>query len=166
MLGPGARLLCIGSVLVSAVTAVWSVDLTFEERVQAEMALELVRQSYRGTAVEPSTSRAVFESRVRRQLAESSVLDSLWNRPLTESMLDAELRRMIEHSRLPGRLREYFTALVADPLLPTTRLQKNVNSTTIRIIRRRSMLQTSRAVTAPVASGDESPGIRGRVSGS
>ena len=56
MMGSGVRLLSIGLVSVLAVTAAWGVDLTFEERVQAEMALELVRQSHRGTAVEPSTS--------------------------------------------------------------------------------------------------------------
>jgi len=58
---------------------------------------------------------ALLEARVRDNLARSTALAALWNRPLSGKDLQAELNRMVTHSHDPGLLQEMFSALSHDP---------------------------------------------------
>src|SRR5262249_15461169 len=58
---------------------------------------------------------ALLQSRVRDDLTRSAALAAIWNRPLTRSDLQAELDRMVAHSKDPALLQEMFSALHYDP---------------------------------------------------
>ena len=62
-------------------------------------------------------SRAVLESEVRTYLAQSALLESRWNTPITARMLDSELRRVTARTRSPERLELIFAALGHDRFL-------------------------------------------------
>ena len=92
-------------------------DLTFEDRVRAQEAIERVRYSSRLGATERFESavpRSVLEAKVQRYLRESLALKTLWNTPVTAEMLDRETQRILRSSRAPSRLREIVQALGND----------------------------------------------------
>src|SRR5712691_2427729 len=71
-------------------------ELTFDQRVRAQEAIERVRYSHQIGATEPFESlvpRSVLESKVHLYLRQSAALDG-WDRPLTAEDLRAELERM------------------------------------------------------------------------
>jgi N-acetylneuraminic acid mutarotase len=95
-------------------------DLTFEERVKAQEAIERVRYSHQEGATrsfEQAFARAPLEEKVRTYLKESVAVERFWNSPITAEMLERELQRMGGGTRMPDRLAELFAALGNDPVL-------------------------------------------------
>jgi hypothetical protein len=94
-------------------------ELTFEERVRAQEALERVRYAHQIGASRPfaqAVPRTVLERKVRSYLARSAALERRHGRPIAPEVLDRELARMIRRSRMPLRLREMMAALDHDPV--------------------------------------------------
>jgi N-acetylneuraminic acid mutarotase len=95
-------------------------QLTFEQRVQAQSAIERVyysHQSGKTRRFEEAVPRGVLERKVTTYLRQGDALDRFWHRPITSEMLRAEVERMSRRSRMPGRLQELFAALGDDPFL-------------------------------------------------
>ncbi len=95
-------------------------DLTFEERVRAQEAIERVYYSHQiGTekSFEEAVPRSLLESKVRKYLRESAALEEFWKTSVTDAMLGRELERMAAGTRLPERLQELYAALGDDPFL-------------------------------------------------
>src|SRR6185436_11155019 len=98
----------------------FSRDLTFEERVSAQEAIERVQYSHQiGTtrSFETAVPRATLEAKVRTYLAQSQALETVWHTRITSDMLERETRRMAAGSRMPERLVELYAALGNDPFL-------------------------------------------------
>ena len=95
-------------------------ELTFEQRVRAQEAIERV---YYGGQIgntrpfDEAVPRQVLERKVATYLDQSAALEKLWNTPVTDEMLLRELQRMAAHSRAPERLRELYAALGNDLFL-------------------------------------------------
>ena len=95
-------------------------DLTFEDRVNAQEAIERVYYSHQIGATRPFEEvvpRAVLEAKVRTYLEESVALETRWKTPITAQALERELERMAHNTRLPDRLKEIYSALGNDGLL-------------------------------------------------
>ena len=95
-------------------------DLTFEERVAAQAAIDRTYHSHQIGAVRPfaeAVPRAVLEAKVTRYLRQTVALETLWSTPVTAEMFEREMARMVERSRMPERLEEMFDALGRDPIL-------------------------------------------------
>ena len=108
------------SVLLTATESAASRELTFEERVRAQQAIERVYYSHQIGATKPfeaAVPRAALEGMVRTYLKQSIALERLWRTPVTSEMLRNEMERMARQTRMPDRLRELFGALGDDPLL-------------------------------------------------
>jgi hypothetical protein len=76
-------------------------DLTFEERVKAQEAIERVYYSHQIGASRPFEERIprpVLERKVREYLRQSAALDKYWNTPVTAEMLERETERMLSGS--------------------------------------------------------------------
>ena len=100
--------------------AVQARDLSFEERVEAQAAIERVYYSYQiGTTrpFEEAVPRAVLEAKVERYLKQSAALERFWSTPVTAAMLQAEMERQARQTRMPERLRLLYAALGGDPFL-------------------------------------------------
>ena len=69
--------------------------------------------SHHSTAV---MSQAQLEKRVSDYLRKSQALEDYWQRPITAEQLQAEMDRMVKHSKQPDVLRELFEAFGNDPL--------------------------------------------------
>src|SRR5262245_37148241 len=83
--------------LVLGGPAVLARDLTFDERVQAQAAIERVRYSHQIGASRPFKAvftRAVLERSVRLYLKQSVALEAVWGTELTAEALERELARM------------------------------------------------------------------------
>ncbi len=94
--------------------------MSFEERVEAQRALEGVYYAHQIGATEPfdlAVPRVVLEDKVRAYLKETVALERFWSTPITAQALEDELERMARRSKLPGRLREIYDALAGDPVL-------------------------------------------------
>jgi hypothetical protein len=92
-------------------------DLTFDERVQAQGAIERVYYAHQVGAkksFEEAVPRAVLEARVRTTLKQSAALQRYWKTSITPADLARELERMEGNTRLGDRLREIFGALGND----------------------------------------------------
>lgn len=95
-------------------------ELTFEERVQAQEAIERVYYSHQLEATkwfEEAVPRTILEHEVRTYLTQSVALERFWHTPITSEALRKELERMARGSRLPERLREIYAALGYDSVL-------------------------------------------------
>jgi len=95
-------------------------DLTFEDRVKAQEAIERVYYSHQiGTTrpFEEAVTRAVLVHKVRTYLKESLALETIWRKPITAEALERELERIARRTRMPERLHELFAALGNDSLL-------------------------------------------------
>ncbi len=95
-------------------------ELTFQERVRAQEAIERVYYSHQIGATrtfEEAVPRALLETKVRTYLKQSVALEYFWKTPITAEMLRAEMARMNRQSRMPERLRELYAALNNDPFL-------------------------------------------------
>ncbi len=110
-------LLC--TLILSAVPAA-ARPLGFEERVDAQKAIERVRYSHQLGAARPfeeAVPRNLIERKVQKYLKQSLALEEIWNTPITGEALRAEVARMARRTRMPGRLRELYAALGNDPFL-------------------------------------------------
>jgi len=103
-----------------------SKGLTIEQRADCLKAIERIYYDNRIWPKENKQPKPAFESVMKdemfRQRAEnvvqqSNALGYYWNRPLTESQLQAELNRMAQYTKSPKVLRQLFTALNNDPYL-------------------------------------------------
>ncbi len=95
-------------------------DLTFEERVEAQAAIDRVYYSHQIGATKPfeeAVPRAVLEVKVRKYLQQTVALETYWKTRVTDEMLQREMERMARGTRLPDRLRELFAALNEDPFV-------------------------------------------------
>jgi hypothetical protein len=95
-------------------------ELTFEDRVRAQEALERVHHAHQIGTTKPFASavpRAVLERKVRQYLDQSTALEVLWHTPITAEMLSRELERMMRQTMMPERLAELFSALGDDRFL-------------------------------------------------
>jgi N-acetylneuraminic acid mutarotase len=95
-------------------------DLTFEDRVNAQEAIERLYYAHQVGVKEPfeeAIGRTLLEDKVRNYLLESAALERFWNTPVTGPMLRSELDRMVQQTRMPGRLVELFGALGNDSFL-------------------------------------------------
>jgi Putative metal-binding motif/Kelch motif len=113
ILGSAATGVLLGSVAQGA-------ELSFERRVAAHEAIERVYQRHQQGDSRPfieAVPRSHLEEKVRRYLQQTVALEDHWKTPITGAVLEAELRRMVQGSRMPGRLEELFAALDHDPLL-------------------------------------------------
>src|SRR5206468_3438793 len=64
---------------------------------------------------EEAVPREMLEKKVRTYLKETAALEAFWRTRLTADMLEREVQRMTEQSRMPQRLRELNAALRNDP---------------------------------------------------
>jgi N-acetylneuraminic acid mutarotase len=95
-------------------------ELSFEDRVRAQEAIERVYYAHQIGATRPfeeAVPRLVLEKKVRNYLAQSMALDRLWRTPVTAEALWQETERMARQSRLPERLEDLYAALGRDPFL-------------------------------------------------
>jgi len=113
----------VGLVLVVPVLVAASVftvearELTFEQRVEAQRAIERVYYSHQTGAIrrfDEVVTREILEGKVRTYLKQSAALEQIWNTPVTAEALQHELHRIASSTRLPGRLREVYAALDED----------------------------------------------------
>jgi len=105
---------------VSAASEPSQHTLTFEDRVSAQAAIERVYYSHQLGATKPfeqSVPRAVVEGKVRKYLEQTAALKVFWKTPVTDEMLQRELERMAQGTRMPERLLELYAALGNDPIL-------------------------------------------------
>jgi len=100
--------------------------LTFEERVEAQEAIERVYYSHRIWPKENPQPKPPFEQMVTKEqieakvtdyLKKSAALDQFWQRPIEGKQLQAEMDRMAKGTKDPQTLNELFTALNNDPYL-------------------------------------------------
>ncbi len=118
-MGKSVAVLAMLLVLMTVLPTVQARDLTFEERVEAQTAIERVYHSHRIAATLPferAVPRSVIEEKVRRYLQQSAALERQ-GRPVTAAALRHELERIAARSRFPERLRQIYRALGEDPLL-------------------------------------------------
>lgn len=95
-------------------------DLGFEERVQAQEAIERVYYSHQiGTThrFEETVPRELLEGKVQKYLKQSAALEQYWGTPVTAEMLRAEMNRIVRDTKMPSRLMEIYSALGNDPFL-------------------------------------------------
>src|SRR5436309_8108189 len=92
-------------------------ELSFEERIEAQRAIERVYYSHLIDATrsfEKAVPREILESKVRTSLKQSAALDRYWHAPISGEALRHEARRIAGSTRFPERLREIYEALGND----------------------------------------------------
>ncbi|MBZ5640826.1 MAG: hypothetical protein LAO51_18975 [Acidobacteriia bacterium] len=101
-------------------------DLTFDERVEAQRALEEVYWRHRiwpkenperKPAFDVAVPAPIIRAKVEDALAKSAAVEQVWNRAISHDQLEAELDRIVGHTRDAAFLRELFDALGNDPAL-------------------------------------------------
>ena len=110
--------------MVSIPSVLSARELSFDERAEAQKAIEQVYWSHRiwpkdNPGPKPPLSEVVSDDAIREKVrdyvAKSDALEAFWQRPITGEQLQAELERMAKNSRDPQVLRELFAALGNDP---------------------------------------------------
>ena len=100
--------------------------LTFEERVAYQYAIEEVYWRHRiwpkdnpgpKPPLDVLVSRREIEKKVEDYLRKSQLVADQRGAPITASELQAEMERMVTHTRDPDMLRELFEALGNDPFV-------------------------------------------------
>ena len=115
---------------ICALAALWCVlasaaDLTFEERVAAQRAIERVYYEARiwpevngpKLSFEQTVPVSVLRDKVAEAVANSNAVSTLRGRPLSATELRAEVERMKRTTRAPEMLDKLFAALGNDPWL-------------------------------------------------
>lgn len=95
-------------------------DLTFEDRVRAQKAIERVYYAHQLNASMPferAVTPETIRTKVARYLQESVALEVVWKSPISGAMLREELARVARETRDPDRLLELYAALGNDPRL-------------------------------------------------
>ena len=116
----GARPACAIIILFVAISSTFARDLSFEERVKAQEAIERAYYSHQiGASLpfEQAVPRRVLEDKVRRSLRLSVALETHWKTPVTEDSLQRETRRILLATRFPERLHEVIAALGGDSVV-------------------------------------------------
>src|SRR5207245_6235801 len=89
-------------------------ELTFEDRVKAQRAIERFYYSHQIGEKRPferAVPQALLEKKVRTCLVESAALETFWRTPVTADMLRREAERIARGTRMPERLLELYGAL-------------------------------------------------------
>ena len=109
----------LGCALLVSVHGSAAADLSLQDRIEAQTAIERVYHSHRTDhrSFEQEVPSAVIEEKVRTYLLQSMALERIWHTPVTSAMLEAEMKRIARNTRYPDRLEEINTALGNDPLL-------------------------------------------------
>jgi hypothetical protein len=122
-------LVCLALVAATAwfaAPAAQARDLTFEERVAAQEAIEQVYWSHRiwpreNPGPKPLLSSVMpveaLRAKVEDYLKKSNALETWWRRPITTQQLQAELDRMSAGTHDGAMLRELYAALGDDPFV-------------------------------------------------
>ncbi len=95
-------------------------ELTFEERVAAQTAIERVYYAHQQGVTRPfeeAVPREVIERKVRAFLERSEALERFWHTTIDEDALRREWQRIERQAAFPDRLLEIYTALGDDPVL-------------------------------------------------
>ncbi len=95
-------------------------ELTFEDRVRAQKAIERVYYSHQigsSKSFSEAVPRDVLETKVQNYLRQSVALSAFYHSPITRGALRREVERMARETRLPDRLKELYEALGNDPFL-------------------------------------------------
>ncbi len=106
--------------LTLAASPVLARDLSFEDRVHAQMALERVYYSHQIGATLPfeeALPRTIHEEKVRTYLKHGVALERFWNVSVTAELLAKETERIQRQTRMPERLGDLYAALGNDPML-------------------------------------------------
>lgn len=106
--------------LIPAASASTARELTFEERVEAQRAIERVYYAHEESTRRPfdeAINRELLERKVRTYLKQSVALERFWNTPVTSQMLECEWERIARGSWFPERLQEIYEALDNDPVV-------------------------------------------------
>src|SRR5947199_1277801 len=101
---PASTAVLFLSVLLAPPARAMARDLSFEERVKAQEAIERVYYAHQIGATKPfetAVLRTVLERKVRTYLKESVALEKFWQAPVTADMLRKELERMTRLTRMP-----------------------------------------------------------------
>ena len=119
--------ICFLVLLAGAALPAAAGPLTFEERVEAQRAIEEVYWRHRiwpaqNPGPKPPLSAVMPDEAIRAKvedyLKKSNALEEYWHRPVTREQLQAELNRMARSTRDPDMLRELYEALRNDaPLI-------------------------------------------------
>src|SRR5262249_53279923 len=101
-------------------------ELSYEDRVEAQRAIESVYWSHRiwpkeNKTAKPPLSAVMSDEAIRSgvddYLKKSTALAAIWGRPITSAELQAEMERMAKETNAPELLTELFAALGNDPAL-------------------------------------------------
>ena len=101
-------------------TEVRAVNVPVEDRVAAQRAIErayYAHQLHTNRPFEEAVPAGVIRAKALRGLELTAALARYWHTEVTTEMLDAEVERMVRHTRMPERLQELFDALKGDPTL-------------------------------------------------
>src|SRR5262249_36756826 len=129
-------------------------DLTFDDRVRAQEAIERVYYSHQIGTTEPfeqAGPRAAIEAQGRRALKLSVALERVWNAPVTGRALERELGRIARDTRLPGRLAEIYRVLGDDAFL----IEETFARGSLVERRARTLFEAERGIQAPTGTWDE-----------
>ena len=113
-------IVALGGLLCLGMSVADNRQLTLEDRVKAQEAIERVYYSHQIGATKPLEDvmpREALVKKVRNYLQQTVALDTLWKTPVTAEMLEREAERQVRQSRMPGRLRELHAALGNDSFL-------------------------------------------------
>ena len=114
----------IASIAALAALSATARDLTLEDRVRYQRAIEDVYWRHRlwpaeNVTPKPSLAQvmpdAAIRAKVETYLKESAALETFWQRPITREQLQAEIDRIVRDTRDERTLTELFQALDNDP---------------------------------------------------
>ena len=108
------------TVLLGQGATAQSRQITFEERVRAQEALERLYYSHQigvSRPFEEAIPRSLLEKKVTTYLKQSAALEMFWKSPVSSEQLRRELERMAANSRMPERLRQIYAVLGNDAFL-------------------------------------------------
>src|SRR5436309_9688857 len=117
---PASTALLYASLLLASQGWVMARDLTFEDRVKAQEAIERVYYSHQIGANRPfeeTVPRELLEIKVRDYLRKEGLLEQFWRTPVTAESLLRETQRIARETRFPDRLKEIYESLGNDALL-------------------------------------------------
>jgi len=104
----------------------YSTNLSFEDRVACQKAIEKVYWNYRLWPKENHYPKPAFDSlgieeeikqKTEDVLRKSNALEQLWKRPISSAQLQAEMERMAKHTKKSEILKDVWQSLHNDPRL-------------------------------------------------
>src|SRR5262249_2365719 len=101
----------LATALLGRGAAAQSRQLTFEERVRAQEAIERLNYSHQIGVSQPfeeAFPRSLLERKVTTYLKQSAALETFWQSPVSRDQLRRELERMAANTRMPERLRPIY----------------------------------------------------------